>query len=267
MKTSIQSRRRTGKLRAALLVAAMSGLLASGTAAAVGWTVVDPTHIKTQIAEFGKEAARWGEQGRQWYKEYQQFMQQYESFLSTIDNMQSMFGLPQQGFEMKTVDENTFDVEERCGSKYGSGVTGVLGQLTQINMQHDVYQQRWLLCARLQVTLNKRYNDAVRYLQETMPEMQQELNNAGEQFRGSGKTAGDMNAYAAKLNKVNGDIARSTKDFEARMQAYDAYAKATERSQGTLTRASMRGGNAGLIRKITSTAVMYQQLCGNGQCD
>lgn len=266
MKTTSQSCRRTRRLRAALLTLAMGGLLASGNAAAQ-WFTIDKTHIKTQIAEFGKEAARWGEQGRQWYKEYQQFVKQYDSFLSKIDSMQSMFGLPQQGFEMKTVDENTFDVEERCGSQYGSGVTGVLGQLTQINMQHDIYQQRWLLCARLQVALNKRYNDAVKYLQETMPKMQEELDGAGQQFLGSGKTAGDMNAYAAKLNKVNGDIARATEGFEARMQAYDAYASATERSQATLTRASMRGGNAGLIRKITSTAVMYKQLCGNGQCD
>lgn len=266
MKTKTQSSCRIGKLRTTLLAVALGGLLVSGHAGAQ-WQVVDPAHIKTQIAEFGKEAARWGEQGRQWYKEYQQFMQQYTSFLSTIDSMQSAFGLPQKGFEMEVVDENKFDVEERCGPEYGSGVTGVLGQLTQINMQRDIYQQRWLLCARLQVALNKRYNDAVRYLQETMPKMQQELDKAGQQFLGSGKTAGDMNAYAAKLNKVNGDIARSTEDFEARMQAYDAYAKATERSQGTLTRASMRGGNAGLIRKITSTAVMYKQLCGNGQCD
>lgn len=265
MKTGLHPRRRSDKLRAAMLAAALSGLLVSGHAGAQ-WKVVDPAHIKTQLAEFGKEAARWGEQGRQWTKEYQQFMQQYNSWLSKIDNMQSTFGVPQQGVQLQTVDENTFNVEERCGSEFGGGATGIFGRLTQVNMTSNIYQQRYELCANLQKMRNMQYNDAVQYLQETMPQMQAELNNAGQRFVGSGKTAGDMNAYAAKLNKVNGDIAQSDSNFEAQMRAFDAYAKATEVSQGTLTRAAMRG-SAGPIRKITSTAVMYERLCGNGQCD
>lgn len=265
MKTSIQSRRRSGKLTVALLAAALSGLLVSSHAAAQ-WNVIDPTHIKTQLAEFGKEAARWGEQGRQWYKEYQQFMQQYNSFLSFVDNMQSSFRLPQGTLLEEIPDPGIYMVEERCGSPYGSGVTGVLGRLTKINMQQDIHEQRWVMCAKLQIMSNERYNVVVEYLSTTTQDMQNELNRAGNAFLGGNKTQGEMEAYSAKLKKVEGDMERSHDEFAARMVAYANYAQAMERAQGSLTRSTMRGG-AGLIRQVTSTAVMYERLCGDGQCD
>lgn len=262
MKTRIQPRRRTCRLRTALLATAMSGLLVSGNVAAQ-WQVIDPTHIKTQIVEFGKEAARWGEQGQQWYKEYQQFMQQYNSFLSSIQNMQSMINLP-DGVPLQPVPED-FMVQERCGQQHGGGTAGILGRLTSFTIGDNPQEKRMEYCVHLQMMRNKQYNEMVAYLQDTMPQVNAELNSAGQQFVGSGKTAGDMNAYAAKLDKVKGDMAKSNEEFSARMVAYDTYVKATELNQGSLTRSTMRGGS-GWVR-LTNAAVMRQALCGGGQCD
>jgi hypothetical protein len=260
MKTRNQLRRRTGKLRSALLALA---LLASGSASAQ-WIVNDPAHMGAQIAEFGQQAARWGEQGRQWLAEYEQFMQQYNSFLSSIQNMQSMFGLP-QGAQLQPVPED-FMVQEECGEPYGGGTAGILGRLTGFSIGDNPQQKRWEYCAGLQRMRNKQYNEMVEYLQQTMPQMSSELDSAGRQFVGSGKTAGDMSAYAAKLDKVKGDMARSNEEFNARMKAYDTYAKATEHTQGSLTKSTLRGGS-GLIQQVTNAAVMREALCGGGQCD
>ena len=265
MKVRNQLPQRTGKFKAALMAATMGGLLASGTSAATGYPVVDIAHIKAQVIEFGQQAARWGEQGRQWTKEYQQFMQQYNSFLSSINTMQTNFSLA-PGSQMQEVDENTYMVEERCGPQYGTGSSAIFGRLTGIDMRGDIHQQRWQLCASLQVARNKQYNEVVRYLNETAPRMQAELNQAGQQFVGSGKTQGDMSAYAAKMEKVKGDMAQSNEEFQARMQGYDAFAKGVETAQGSLTRGSLRG-SAGLIKQVTNTAVMYEALCGSGKCD
>lgn len=264
MKTAIRSGRRAGKLKAALLSVTLSGLLLSGNAAAQ-WAVIDPAHIETQMAEFAQQAARWGEQGQQWLKEYQQWKQQYDSWLSSISSMQSNFGLV-PGSSMEEVDENTYMVEERCGPPYGGGTAGVFGRLTGIDTRTQIQKQRWELCAKLQVARNKQYNEVVKYLNETAPAMQAEMNKAGQQFVGSGKTQGDMTAYAAKMNKVDADAKRTHDEFQARMQGYDAYAKAVEVAQGGLTRSTMRGG-AGMIEKVVNGGVMYTALCGGGKCD
>ncbi|MCF7221665.1 hypothetical protein [Marilutibacter chinensis] len=264
MKNAFPSRRRTGKQRLAILALALGGLLGSGNAVSSGIPVVDVGHIAVQVQEFGTEALRWGEQGQQWLKEAQQFTQQYNSFLSNIQNMQSAFGLP-QGTPLEPVEEN-YMVQERCGDAYGGGVAGVLGRMTGFTLSDNPQQKRWEYCASLQRMRNKQYNEMVAYLQETMPQMHQELNQAGNSFTGGQKTEGEMNAYSAKLQKVKGDIAKSNEEFDARMKAYDTFAKAIEINQGTLSRAAMRG-HSGLLTKVAATAVMYQALCGGGQCD
>lgn len=265
MKTSNRPNRRAGKLRAALLAVVIGGVMASGDAAAQ-WTVIDPAHIQAQLGEFAQQAARWGEQGQQWYKEYEQFMQQYNSLLSSIQNMRSAFALPPGTQMLKIDDPDTFMVEERCGPPYGGGVPGVLGQLTGFTVNDNPQVRRWQYCVGLQRVRNKQYNEVVEYLQETMPQMNAELDRAGQQFVGSGKTQGDMAAYAAKLDKVKGDVARANEEFNARMTAYNIYAQATELNLSTLTRSTLRGGS-GLLQEVADAAVMYEALCGGGQCD
>lgn len=263
MKTMIKSVRRASKLSAALLTLAMAGLLGSGNAAATGFPVVDAAHIQAQVMEFGQQAARWGEQGRQWYKEYEQFMQQYNSFLSKYQNMQSSFGVP-QGTPMEPVADD-FMVRERCGDRYGSGTAGILGRLTGFTTKDNPQQKRWMYCNDLQRMRNKQYNEMVAYLQKTMPAMNKDLQDAGNNFSG-GQTAGEMDTYASKLNKVNGDIARTNEEFDARMTAYDTYARATEITQGSLTRSTLRGGS-GLLQQVSNGLIMREALCGSGQCD
>lgn len=260
MNSATPSRRRTGKQRLSLLALVMGGLLASGNAVS-GIPVIDPTQIAGQIQEFFKEASRWGEQGQQWAKEAQQFTQQYNSFLSNIMNMQSAFGMPQGKPLEKIENPGTFMVQERCGDQYGGGTAGLLGRLTGFTMGDNPHQKRWEYCANLQRMRNEQYNEMVEYLQETMPRMMAELEQAGDNFTGGNKTQGDMNAYAAKLDKVKGDISTSNEQFNARMQAYDTFAKATEIIQGTLTRAALRG-HSGLPSKIVNVATMKTALCG-----
>lgn len=264
MKSTTQIRRRTGKQRLAVLAMALGGLLGSGNATSSGIPVVDVGHIAVQVQEFGTEALRWGEQGQQWIKEAQQFMQQYNSFLSNIQNMRSKFGLP-QGVTMQKVDETHY-VEERCGPAYGGGVGGMLGQVFQVDLRGDISKQRYDLCASAQMMRNRQYNETVEYLQEIMPQMQGELEAAGNNFVGSGKTQGDMSGYFAKLQKVDADMTEANERYESRMRAYSTYIAALDRAAGTLTRATMRG-QAGLLTKVASAAVMRQALCGGGQCD
>ena len=243
-------------------VMGVAGLLAPRPAQAIFCS--NCSTIFQDIVEYAKEAMRWGEQGRQWTKEYQQFMQQYNSFLSTIQNMRSSFGLP-QGAALEPVAED-FMVAERCGDRYGGGTAGIVGRLTGFSIGDNPQQKRWEYCANLQKMRNRQYNEMVQYLQETMVAMSNDLESAGRQFVGSGRTEGDMNAYSAKLEKVKGDVQHSNDEFQSRMAAYDTYAKAMELNQGSLTRSTMRGG-AGIIQKVTNAAVMRQALCGGGKCD
>ncbi|KAB8173758.1 hypothetical protein FKV24_014005 [Lysobacter maris] len=263
MKSISQFRRNNGKQRHAMLALALGGLLASGNALA-GIPVIDPTQIAGQITEFVKEAGRWGEQGQQWIKEARQFQQQYDSLLSSVGSMRATFGLP-EGIEMQKVDEREY-VEERCGPAYGGGVGGMLGQVFQVDLRGDVYQQRYKLCEGAQMMRNRQYNETVEYLQEVMPKMQGELESAGDKFVGSGKTQGDMGSYFAKLQKVDADMSEANERYEARMRAYTTYIAAVERASGTLTRAAMRG-QSGLPAKVASVVTMRQALCGGGQCD
>ncbi|QDH71352.1 hypothetical protein [Marilutibacter alkalisoli] len=258
MNNMTQTRRPIVKQRLALLALAMAGLLASGNAAAQ-WIVNDTLHVKTQLAEFTKEATRWGEQGRQWLKEYQQFMQQYNSFLSSANQVRASYNLP-DAVPMRKVEDDEY-VEERCGPRYGGGSAGVLGRMFQVDLRGDVQQQRYEVCALIQQMRNRQLNDTVDYLQKTMPQMKADLIAAGDRFIGSGKTQGDMTTYSAEFSQVGAGMAQSHEEFQALMQAYEKYINALESAQGTLTRAAMRG-HSGLPSKIVNVATMKTALCG-----
>lgn len=247
-----------------LSLLAIPVMFVSGNASAQ-WAVIDPAHISAQMAEFGQQAARWGEQGQQWLKEYQQWKQQYDALLSRVNNMQSMFGLP-TGQALQPVPDD-YMVATRCGTTpEGTGTAAIMGRLTAFTTGENPQVTRWVYCVQEQRMRNKQFNDMVAYLQKTVPEMNVELQRAGNEFQSGQKTEGEMNAMAAKLSKVNGDIAQSNDEFDARMKAYDTYISATKTNQGTLTRSTMRGGN-GLIQQVTNAAVMRQALCGGGKCD
>ncbi len=264
MKMATISRLRAAKLRGAAMALAIGGLLASGNASAQ-WAVIDFGHIKAQMAEFAQQAARWGEQGQQWLKEYNQWKQQYDALMSRVNNMQSMFGLPGAQPMQRVPDD--YMVASRCGSTpEGTGVAAIMGRLSAFTTGDNPQVRRWRYCAQEQYMRNKQFNEMVLYLQETVPEMNRELQRAGNEFQGGQKTEGEMNAMSAKLSKVNGDIAQSNEEFDTRMKAYDTYISATRQDQGSLTRSTMRGGN-GLIQQVTNAAVMRRALCGGGKCD
>jgi hypothetical protein len=254
---------RKGKSSIAMLAAALAGLLASAPASAQ-WATIDMPHIKAQMAEFAQEAARWGEQGRQWVKEYQQWKAQYDAWLSSIESMQTSFGM-QQGATMQEVSDN-FHVEEECGEQGGGNL---LGSIVGVDARGNLYAQNYRYCASAQIMRNRRYNEVVRYLRDTVPSMQSELDAAGQQFVGSGKTQGDMTAYSAKMNKVESDIDTAHKRFEAQMLGYDAYIRTQETNQATLAKTAMRGGSGlkSQIKQMADAAAVFTALCGRGQCE
>jgi len=235
----------------------MSGAGNSYAIFGVGDIVFDPAQLAKMVAD-------WYEQGSQWVKEYNQWKQQYDAFTSQMQNMQSLIGLP-GGTTFEKVNEKTFMVEESCGEAYGGGFSGLLGRFTGIDLRGDMFKQRYDMCANIQMMKNRKYNEMVDYMTETNDKMNASLSGVYNKFVTGNLTQGDMSQANLQMQKANAEIQKSNEQFQARMQAYDTYIAVQTSAQGSLTKTAMRG-NAGLIKKLATTAALGAALCGGGQC-
>lgn len=262
---TIPSRRKSSRL----LGLSFAGVLALGLVFSGGMMLPRPAqafacaNCSTWVADLlklPKEIAAWAADKAAWVQQARDMAQ----MISNMQNMQMALGL-QNGQELKEIpNPKEFLVKERCGDQYGSGVGGILGSLTGINLKGKVFEEQYKICAQRQWLENEKYNVGVRYLKESMQQMNTDYRNLLTRFA----TADNV----GKSNKVNQDAnavliknQAQQQNHEQLIAAYDAAIKSLEGQNTSLGRAAMRG-NAGLIKQMTSTAAAYTALCSGGRC-
>lgn len=219
-----------------------SGLLAflmtvCGGSAMAQQTVMEigPNFIQTLFNQMNTYTQRYqdeiayAEQVQRWQQTYAHYQQQLIKLKSII----ASFQLP-AGQKIERVPD-TYMVETRCG------VTGFsLGQMMGFDNQSDLVGQQKNICASIQVMENRKFNETVDFLKETMPNMQAVLSKARTR-RDASNQKGNVDASLDDSIRLSNDFTTKFKEWETRINLYNTYIGAMKDTQRGIAERALKG--------------------------
>ena len=254
MKTK-HSASKVGILAKALGLTILIGATGSAsTASATGVPVVDGAHISSTVSswfgEWGKTAAQWGKEGQQWKQTWDHYMQQ----LIKMQGLAMTLGM-EKGINLEEVDQNTYMVAERCGSGFS---VGSLTKVFNINGSGNIYEQQKQICANIQRAENIKYNMTVRFMKESVPELEKMLRQM-EQERNTSNSQGNVEGATSKAAQMNNDLTLRFQGYESQLRTYDAYVASLQGAQKTLAQGALKGKQS-LLGTFVKTAALKGAL-------
>ncbi|WP_457321953.1 hypothetical protein [Stenotrophomonas sp. P5_B8] len=244
-----RSPRRT-RLAALVMGVAMS---VSATSVNAGMPVIDYTAIIQaiksnfqDIAEFAKENTRWIN-----------LMKEYTNALVTVQGIINNFGLSPSA--TLTLVPNDYMVTESCGPRTDMSVTGMFAYFV-FDAKGDVKAQQRQICVNIRMMQNRKYNDSVLFIKETVPLMDSSL-KAIEALRQGSKLLGNVTAVDSDSMRTANDLAVQAQAWQARMQSYDAYIEVMEANQKVVAQAALKGDpSKQLISDLVKTTALKTAL-------
>lgn len=237
--------RRPKRVLAMALAAAMA--LGSGNVGA--WIPVQETgvglaqsilnQINTYKAELsaalaqGEAAAEYVEQHTRWIRT----LEQYRQALIQVQAAVNSFGLP-QGAPLVPVPPQ-YLVAETCGNGADFSIGGAFKTFV-FNPMSDVRDQQTQICVNIRMMQNRKYNDAVDFITETVPMVNSSLSRIFKMRIFSNDQGNVQGADSESLRTAN-DIASMSQAWEARMRAYDSYIEVMEANQKVVAQAALKG--------------------------
>jgi uncharacterized protein (DUF3820 family) len=252
---SIDSKNQSAKRKYKKPVLASLALMCSLAVGGVNAVVFhDPVHtvqnVITQIAQKGKDLTEYGEQAMRW----RQTLSHYQQQLIRMQSLMMSFGLP-QGQQMTEVPDD-YMVRQRCAS--GGFSLSSLTQVFNLNPAGNITEQQKTLCANIQMTRNAKYNETVRFMRQTVPELQTMLGQLKAQ-RDASNNQGNVEASNNNALQASNKLNVNFQTWSSRMQMYDAYISSMEENQKVLASLALKGEN-NPIGTLVKTGVLAGAL-------
>ena len=195
----------------------------------VNSTLTEVNTVTTQLqaaAEYVENKTRWIATLQEWADRLAQFQQIVASPL-----------MP-SGVDLKPVPLD-WNVAERCGIGSAFSITGILSALN-LDMSGDIGKQQKQVCMAMQLLENQRYNETVKIVQETMPDMMGILDRIKE-IRQLTKKAGGMAESTDNTLQSMAQMDSKFKTWENRIKSYDMQISSLQRQQQLLTQRALKG--------------------------
>lgn len=246
-----------------LILAVMAGL---APVAGAQMLVSDPAtetatagSLAGQIEEYVETAERYIAQTSEWAKDQQRYISTI-SDLTTITTMLNSLGLP-SGQKLEKVDE-TAGVATACnisGGIFGlfslSNLTSALG----ISDNSGLEAQK-TICAMRVTMQNRKYNESVQFMNETMPSIQNTMKELIARIKGKGETPGAQDQHQTDTPAIDADTQKKIDEFRSRQQQYDALIAALNDRQAILAQQLMRGKSKGITGEVIGVVVQSGAL-------
>lgn len=251
--------RRMLPLFAALAMATGISSLAGTAAAQSADTVVEvgPNLVQSILNQLNtymgriQQATQYARDNGYWLR----VLKEYNDALVKVGGIVNGFGLP-PGARLERVGED-YLVAETCG------VTGVdiagLSTGFAVDAAGDWKHQQLQVCVNIRMMRNRKYNDSVGFLTDTLPSMLESLDDI-EGLRNTGGRRGDIDAANSDSLRTANDLAVRAQEWQARMQAYDAYIEAMESNQKAIAQVALKGRPLSLAADLARTTALKAAL-------
>ena len=164
------------------------------------------------------------------------------------------FGLPPGAILTPVPDD--YLVEQACGPKDGSAMEQLFSYFV-FNPTGDWKAQQRQICVNIRMMQNRKYNDSVTFINQTIPQMDQ-LMAVINKARAASNLAGSVTAVDSDSLRTANELAVQSQSWQARMKAYDAYIEVMEANQRVVAQAALKGDPSGM--KLASDLVKTASL-------
>jgi len=249
---SATRRRRLAPLFAAMLTLGMS--FSTGTQQAQAMTVYDPANWIMNFLQEYKSAGEYLTEAGRWSETAGQYMKTLDNWLSKLQNMQQIIASPLMPPTptLQFIPES-WNVAEKCG---GGSMVSMSGLMALLNLSPggDIGAQQRSICSYIQVLENKKYNETVLVVQQSMPAMEQmlgQLRRIRNAFRNEAAIQEDISNNIA----TSVELDKAFKKWENQIKIYDQQIVALQSRQRNLTERALKGENSPLGTVIKAGAL------------
>lgn len=255
---------RRGRRVSLLLILANLAVLAPVAGAQV--IVSDPvtedattSSLTGQLGEYVETAERYVRR----VEEYQKQLERYNSMLSELTSLTqwlNSIGLP-SGQRLERVEESA-GVASACNISAGIADLFSFQNLTKalgIGEASGLDEQK-TICAMRVTMQNRKYNESVDFMNETMPSIQNAMKELISSIKGKGETPGAQDQHQTDAPAMDADTQKKIDEFRSRQQQYDALISALNDRQVILAQQLMRGNSKGIAGEVIGVVVQSAAL-------
>lgn len=195
----------------------------------VNSTLTEVNTVTTQLqaaAEYVENKTRWLATLQEWKDRLSQFQQIIASPL-----------MP-SGINLQPVALD-WNVAERCGIGSAFSISGIMSALN-LNFSGDIGKQQKDICIAMQILENQRYNETVKIVRETMPDMMGILDKI-KQIRLLTKKPGGVTESTDNTLQSMAQMESKFKVWENQIKTYDMQISSLQRQQQLLTQRALKG--------------------------
>ncbi len=248
MKTAVKSR--SARKAPFLLGLALSCSLVTGSAGAQ-WVVTDPGNTLQAVMNQINTYMAKIQDATQYVKEVNHMRQELTNLSMIFDSFQLKFA---QDFQKKSLTDGMSD---RCGGGIGGMISDLMSSIS-LSGDEDIVQQQKVICQRIVMLENQKYNDQVDYLNAIMNQMQADIDKAKSQARSSDTNGKEgTNGIMLELTAIQKD--KDDRLAMQRAQAFDEMISTLETQQKNLARIAMNGKSS-IVGAIANTLILKGAL-------
>ncbi|MEN5286421.1 hypothetical protein ABE494_10835 [Stenotrophomonas lactitubi] len=231
-------RRRMAPLMAAVLTLGMT--ISTGTSPASAMTVYDPFNWVMNFMQELKAGQEYFETASRWSKTAEQYGKTIDNWLSKLQNWSQIIASPLMPPTptLQQIPED-WNVAEKCG---GGSMVSMSGLMAVLNLSPggDIGAQQRSICAYIQVLENKKYNETVLVVQQSMPAMDQMLQQL-RRIRNAFKNEGALQEDISNNLASSVELDKAFKKWENQIKVYDQQIAALQGRQRNLAERALRG--------------------------
>jgi hypothetical protein len=207
----------------------------------------------TAYASKAQDAAEYVEQRTRWIRTLEQYAQALVQVQAVLNN----FGMP-QGIALTPVADN-YLVAQSCGGTTDLSVTGLFKTFV-FNPKADFKQQQTQICVNIRMMQNRKYNEAVKFMTESVPLMQSSLTRIFN-MRIFSNSQGNVQGTDSEALRMANDLAVQAQIWQSRMHSYDAYIEVMEANQKVVAENALKGDTTNqIIGTLVKTAALKGAL-------
>lgn len=251
------------KLLLLLLLASLATLAPAASAQVI---VSDPVTEDATTSSFAGELGEYAETADRYMRQVEEYQKQLERYTSTISDLTSLtenlnsLGLP-SGQKLEKVDESA-GVASACN--ISTGITDLFSfqNLTKalgIGEESGLDEQK-TICAMRVTMQNRKYNESVDFMNETMPSIQNTMKELIASIKGKGETPGAQDQHQTDTPAIDADTQKKIEEFRSRQDQYNALISALNDRQVILAQQLMRGKSKSITGEVIGVVVQSAAL-------
>lgn len=247
--------------RLAALTLAVSMVLAAPAPATVPVVEVGLNTINSTLTELNtvtqqvQAAVEYGENKMRWLNTLENWRQRLAQYKQIIASP-----LLPKGVQLKEVEPD-WNVYERCGINTRFSLGGVL-EAIGLDFGGDLAAQQKNICMTIQLLENQRYNDTVKVVDKTMPDVRSMLMEIQKIRLRFTKEEGALQEVAANSTLSTTFMDAEFKAWDSKMKTYEQQIEALKRQQQLIAERALKGEKT-MLGSAVKTAALKAALSAN----